>query len=528
MRQLTFIILLLFVINYSGLAQNTTAVDVQHYKFALTLSDHTDVIEGTATVTLKFLETTSTITLDLGSVDSTGKGMKVSEVKDGVQTLAFTQQHDKLVITTGQKKKGDSAVLVIQYKGIPADALVIAKNLFGKRTFFGDNWPNRAHFWLPCNDIPADKATLEFLVTAPAHYSIVSNGIKIGETLLNDSTKRTHWREDVPLPTKVMVIGAADFAISEPVYAGTVPVTSWIYQEDMEAGFHDYTKARDILQFFDQYIGPYGYKKLANVQSKTIFGGMENAGAIFYFERSVTGKGGVDDLLAHEIAHQWFGDMVTENNFKHVWLSEGFATYFTDLYVASVSGADSMHRRMHNERSRVIEFVKNTTAPVIDTTCDYFKLLSPSSYQKGAWILHMLRMKTGDAMFQKIIRAYYKKFAGANASSEDFITVAETVSRQKLQSFFKQWLYQPGLPVVDIKWDYHPSSKKLIVNIGQQQAALFSFPLEIEVQSGNKKIRKTIHVINRKTLVAFDMPEKVTALIPDPGYKLLWEQAASL
>jgi aminopeptidase N len=263
------------------------------------------------------------------------------------------------------------------------------------------------------------------------------------------------------------------------------------------------------------------------VQSKTIFGGMENAGAIFYFEKSVTGHGGIDDLLAHEIAHQWFGDMVTETNFKHVWLSEGFATYLTDLYVESKNGTDSLHRRLANERNTVIDFMARTTAPVIDTASDYFKLLSPNSYQKGGWVLHMLRMMVGDAVFKNIIREQYKKFAGSNASTEDFIATAQRVSHKNLQLFFKQWLYQPGIPVVGIAWEYRSRSKKLIVSIEQQQPGLFTFPIELQLTVGNKKMLKTVQVQNRKTLVAFSVNEKVTELIADPNFKLLWQQVSA-
>ena len=527
MRQFLLTLHLLFIVNFLCTAQNNTPVDVQHYKFELTLSDKTDTIIGTATIELKFLINTKSISLDLGSIDTSGKGMLVSAITVGAENIPFEHTSNKLNLILGTAKAGDNITLVIHYKGIPADGLIIGKSMFKKRTFFADNWPDRAHYWLPCNDIPADKASVEFVVTAPAHYSVISNGLKAEEQRLHDSTKVTHWKEDVPLPTKVMIIGAADFAVSDATYAGTIPVTSWIYQEDKTQGFHDYKNARDILQYFINYIGPYGYKKLANVQSKTIFGGMENAGAIFYFERSVSGHGGIDDLLAHEIAHQWFGDMVTETNFKHLWLSEGFATYLTDLYIESKNGKDSMHRRLSDERDKVIDFAATHTTPVIDTNSNYKELLNASSYQKGAWVLHMLRMMVGDMVFKKIIREQYKKFAGRNASSEDFIATAEKVSHKNLQLFFKQWLYQPGVPVVAIAWEYRPASKKLIVSIEQQQPGLFSFPIELLLTGSNTKITKTVTVYNRKTLVAFSVNEKITGLIADPDYKLLWQQAGN-
>lgn len=526
---LLLLILLSVIVNFNSIAQNTTAIDVQHYKFELTLTDNTDTIKGTATISVKFLQRTQSITLDLGNINSSGKGMQVINVIVEGKIASYTHNNDKLQVQLPvMEKAGDSQMVAIQYKGIPADGLIISKNLFNKRTFFGDNWPNRAHFWLPCNDIPADKASLEFIITVPSHYSIVSNGIQTGEHLINDSLKLTHWKEDVPLPTKVMVIGAADFAVSDAGYAGTIPVTSWVYNEDKEQGFHDYEKAKEILQYFISYIGPYGYKKLANVQSKTIFGGMENAGAIFYFEGSVTGNGKVEDLLAHEIAHQWFGDMVTETNFKHLWLSEGFATYLTDVYIESVYGTDSLHRRLIKERNGVIAFANKSIAPVVDTSSDYMQLLNANSYQKGAWILHMLRNNVGDAVFKNIIREQYKKFAGSNASSEDFIATAEKVSHKNLQPFFKQWLYKPGIPVIATAWKYNAAAKKIVITVAQQQAGLFNFPMEFLVVTDKGSFLKMVTTKKKATAVSFLIKGKPVQVVPDPNCKLLWQAAVKL
>jgi aminopeptidase N len=519
--------LFLFVLN-SLHAQNNTAIDVQHYQFNLGLTDHSDTIKGTAVIDLKMLKRTTVLSFDLANINEDGKGMDVLNVHVDDKDIAFIHSHDKLLIDLpAALKPGDDQNLVIQYQGIPSDGLIISKSIYNKRTFFGDNWPNRAHYWLPCNDIPSDKASLEFIITAPEHYSIVSNGLQTEERFINDSIKLTHWKEDMPLPTKLMVIGAADFAVSEARYAGNIPVTSWVYAEDKEKGFNDYANAKDILQYYSNYIGPYGYKKLANVQSKIKFGGMENAGAIFYYEQSVTGEGKIEDLLAHEIAHQWFGDMVTETNFKHLWLSEGFATYFTDLYLGAKYGKDSLNHRLANERDQVIDFDKRSATAIVDTSSDYMTLLNPNSYQKGAWVLHMLHSSVGDTVFQNIIRKYYKKFAGKNASSADFIAVAENVSRKNLKPFFKQWLQQPGIPVVAINWQYSAVKKNAAIVIEQKQKQLFSFPIELLAKTSDGKLMKAVLVQKRKTIVMLSSKAAVTEIIPDPNYKLLWQPFAS-
>ncbi len=525
-----FVIIFLFAVTFWSNAQNTTNIDIQHYRFELNLSDHTDTIKGTATISLKFLKKTSSYNFDLGNIiDSNGKGMQVLNVTEAGKKLSFTHRYNKLWIQLPvPAKAGDEQTVVIQYKGIPSDGLIIGKSIFNKRTFFGDNWPNRGHYWLPCNDIPADKATLEFIITAPRHYSIVSNGIRTEERLLTDSMKLTHWREDIPLPTKVMVIGAADFAVSEPAYAGGIPITSWVYEEQKEKGFYDYGMAKDVLQFLIDYIGPFPYKKLANVQSKTIFGGMENAGAIFYFENSVSGKGGLETLLAHEMAHQWFGDMVTETNFKHLWLSEGFATYMTDLYIESKYGADSLKKKLAQERSGVISFAAESNSPVIDTTADYMQLLNANSYQKGGWVLHMLRNTVGDEVFKNIIREHYKKFAGKNASSDDFIATAEMVSHKNLKPFFNQWLYKPGLPFLATTWKYNAVKKNVVITIEQKQSVLFLFPIELMIKDQGGEMIRTATVQKRKTTLTFPVKWEVKEIIPDPNCKLLWQPYQTL
>jgi aminopeptidase N len=522
LKWLLVTVLLFFVFSFSICAQNNTNIDVTHYRFDLTISDNSDTLYGIAVINFTCLKNSSSVNFDLGTVDSSGKGMQVIAVTGAERKLPFHHHNNKLLIQLPKPlKMGDSMKLLVHYKGIPADGLIIGQNSFNKRTFFGDNWPNRAHYWLPCNDIPADKASLEFIITAPAHYSIVSNGIKLDEHLINDSTKLTHWKEDVPLPTKVMVFGAADFAVSDAAYAGDIPVTSWVFAQ--EKTFYDYVLARDILQFYINYIGPYGYKKLANVQSKTRFGGMENAGAIFYFEESVSARDHLEDLLAHEIAHQWFGDMVTETDFKHLWLSEGFATYMTNLYTENRYGRDSMNKKLIDQRNNVIAFAAEYTVPVIDTTADYMKLLNANSYQKGGWVLHMLRGLVGDEVFKNIIREQYRKFAGKNSSTEDFIATAETVSKQNLQSFFEQWLYKPGLPVLAITWTYNERKKKAVIIVEQKQDGLFSFPLELLINTGDGKELKKLTIKKRRSKMTVRVNAPVTGIITDPNYKLLWK-----
>ena len=229
-------------------------------------------------------------------------------------------------------------------------------------------------------------------------------------------------------------------------------------------GFYDYAQAKEILEYYISHVGPYGYKKLANVQSKTRFGGLENANTIFYAENSVTGTRKNEGLLAHEIAHQWFGNMATEKSFGHLWLSEGFATYFTILYFENKYGKDTAMKMLKEDREQIIAYSKESINQLlILTETDYMKLLNVNSYQKGGWILHMLRCELGDSVFWRSIRKYYATYAGGVAGTRDLQKVFENVSGKNLKHFFDQWLYTAGQPELDNNMEIRCNRKVIIL-----------------------------------------------------------------
>jgi len=523
-KYITFFILSsLFIANAFPQAQPDTSIDVQHYCFKLDLNDSNNNIKGEATVTVKFLQDAQQLKLDLVKQRGDDKGMLVTSVTSNGKQLAFSQDSQHLVIQT-PVVAGQVSSFAISYNGVPADGLIIATNLYKHRTFFGDNWPNRAHNWLPCKDHLSDKASVEFIVAAPEHYQVVSNGVQTEETNLPLHRRLTHWVSEAELPMKVAVIGVADFAVNYTGNVNDIPVYSWVYPEDRDTGFATYAMAKNILSFYINHIGPYAYKKLANVQSKTIFGGMENASAIFYFEKSVSSPG-AEALMAHEIAHQWFGNTVTEKNWQHLWLSEGFATYMTHLYHENKYGVDSFNSRLAIDRKAIIAFSKKRNTPIVDTTFgnDMMQLLNAYSYQKGGWVLHMLRRKLGDTTFWRGIRAYYAQYAGKNANTEDLQKVFENISGQNLSPFFKQWLYTPGQPKLAIEWKYDAAKKAVNITIEQEQNTLFAFPLEVGIVDGAAQAIKTIDLSNKRTLIEVPVTGKPSAIIIDPNVNLLFD-----
>jgi aminopeptidase N len=500
-------------------------IDVQHYRFQLELNDSTDVIRGQSRVDFIFTEAEpGEVVLDLVDRQEKG-GMKVLSVKAGEEDVPFRQSDEQLILEVGGLKSLELKMsLLITYEGIPADGLVISKNKYGDRTFFGDNWPNRAHHWLPVVDHPADKATCEFLVTAPEHYQVVANGALQELSSLPGGRRLTHWRSQVILPTKVMVIGVARFAVQQVGDYKGVPVSSWVYPQNREAGFYDYALAKPVLEFMEKKIGPYPYAKLANVQSTTRYGGMENASNIFYSENSITGKRDCERLIAHEIAHQWYGNSASEREWAHIWLSEGFATYFTHLYIEEKYGRKIMIQDLLRDRARVLTFHKLAPRPIVDTTVqDLNELLNPNSYQKGAWVLHMLRHVVGEEAFWKGIRVYYQRFRLGNALTADFQQTMEEVSGKKLDWFFQQWIFQAGHPKYQLSWEVKKGTLKLQVE--QQQEALFSMPLDIAIYLKDNDMPRfeTIELNDRSGSFEFPVEKEVEKVVLDPGQWVLKE-----
>jgi len=526
MKHQLFLLTILFQ-TLSSFSQSN--IDVLHYKFELTLNDKSDTIYGLAQIKMKFLQASSSFSIDLRCQNKQGKGMRVENISSAQASLikTYTAENDKLNIALSkQVNVNDSIIFSIRYHGIPADGLIISKNKYGDRTFFADNWPNRAHNWIPCKDEPDDKATFEFAVTAPSEYGVISNGKLEEEKKLADNKKLTHWKEDVALPTKVMVIGVAKFAVKQYQNSPAgIPVSAWTYPQDSVQGFQNYSPAPAIVKFYSDYVGPYPYNKLANVQSKTKFGGMENASAIFYNEESAEETEPIEDLLAHEIAHQWFGDMATEKSFPHLWLSEGFATYLTDIYLESKYGTDSMNKHLKEERKKVIDFTNFSRKPVVDSVSSLMKLLSPNSYERGAWVLHMLRRQIGDSSFQTLIKKYYDRYKGGNANTEDFREMAEEVTGKNLERFFKQWLHTPGIPQLNMQWKYDETMGELLVTVSQTQEEVFEFPLQFEIESEVQKAKTVTVQINKKTeSFKFKVNKRPFRFIIDPNTSLLFEE----
>lgn len=484
-RKILFV--LVFTFSSLGHAQlfnsQKDIVDVIKYQFHIQLSDSTNFISVKAKEAIFLKKKVDSFYLQLKTLKNNGKGMTVSSIKNQFgKDLRFVHKNDQLVIyNPGDWIANDHVKLEIQYAGIPEDGLYISNNMYNQKTFFGDNWPNRAQNWLPVIDHPSDKALVEFFITAPSHYEIIASGRLISKDSTEIDQNLFHFKTNQALPTKVMVLGAADFKIKELDTIKGIPVSSWIYKENDVKAFDDYKPAVDVLKFYDSLIGPYPYEKLANVQSKTRFGGMENAGNIFYYEESANGKNQVEALVAHEVAHQWFGDSVTEKEWRDIWISEGFATYLTDVYLEYKYGKEKLRERMLMEREKVIRYAANENVkPIVyDESENLFKLLNRNSYEKGAWVLHMLRNKIGDKYFFDALRSFYEENKNKNVNTDDFIEISSSISKMDLKVFFDQWLYRASIPKIRLNWKIDDS--RLIIDV-QQLDDIYDITLPILIR----------------------------------------------
>ncbi|MCD4711508.1 MAG: hypothetical protein K8R52_11745 [Bacteroidales bacterium] len=500
------------------------AIDVLSYRFEIDLNDTTNLIRGIADIDVAFRKDVDQFQLDLTNRLADSTGMKVEQITENGREALFVHQDNRITLTIPKALKGTQRNYRIIYSGIPTDGLIISKNKFGDRTFFGDNWPNRGHHWLPLVDHPSDKAMAEFIVSAPDHYRVVAVGKNISEKR-EAGRVISYWKTSVPLSTKLMVVGVSPFEVEHMQSQSGVPVSTWVYPQNREEGFFDYSIATRPLDFFESYIAPYPYTKLANVQSKTVYGGMENASCIFYHERTVNGKQNHEILFTHEIAHQWFGDAVSELDWHHIWLSEGFATYLTDIYIEQTQGRDAFVASMLDEKGQVLRYSRRRLAPIVDTTLPVsIRLLNKNSYEKAGWVLHMLRHDMGDQLFQECVRTFYEKFKFSNALTEDFQAVAESVAGKNYDDFFRQWFYQAGHPVLSSSFTQKGNKMKLTIR-QHQEHYVFQFPLEVEIKNrSGKSIRKMLTINASEQSFTVELPfENPGEIVFDPQTWLLYE-----
>ncbi|KAF0149256.1 MAG: metallopeptidase [Ignavibacteria bacterium] len=417
-------------------------IDVLHYSIQLKISDTSSEISASTEITFKAVT-------DLRELKFNLKDLQVSMCMINNQQLLF--EHGNGILTIHLQEiitKYTIHKIFIEYNGEPKTGLFIGKNKYKNFAAFSDNWANYASSWFPSIDHPSDKASVSFFVTVPKKYEVICNGDLVERILVENEKVKYVYNIKEPIPTYCMVVGVCDFAITKTKTKSGIPVYYYTYPEDSLNAVKGFNRAADMLTFYEEIIGTFPFSRLSIVQSSTAFGGMENSSVIFFAEKSssFTGEKDNEETVAHEIAHQWFGDALTMSDWSEIWLSEGFATYFTALYFEARDGKERFERIMNSYKNT---YRQNTNWKTPILYKDYKRiseLLNVETYQKAALFLHELRQKIGDKDFFKSIKKYYSKYLHSNVTTKDFKKIVESVSGKNLDSLFAHWLYFPGLP----------------------------------------------------------------------------------
>ena len=422
-----------------------------------------------------------------------GKGMTVTAVAAGEQSLTWQHRDDRVRITMPRAfAAGETFSFSLSFHGVPATGILIGNNKYGDRGWTSDPWPNKARNFRAVVDHPAMKAAHVTSVTAPRKYQVVSNGVMTEETDLPGDLRRTVWKQSAPISTWLMSLAVAPFAVD---YFGNyhgIALSSWVFPQEHDAGVAAFAAhTQPVLEFYMSHIGPYAYDKLAQVQANGVGGGMELASSIFYGY----GAGGAGrQLIAHEMAHQYFGDAVTEADWDHVWLSEGFATYFALLHQEFADGHDAFVDGVRRSKTQAVNYALNnpTSTIVHNNLADISKVIANNAqiYQGGAQVLHNIRGVVGTQTFWDGIRTYYTRYMNGTARTEDFRRAMEEACQRAasrcptagrdLSWLFSQLLNRGGALQVTGTWTYNASAKQIQISLDQlQTTGLYRMPIEV-------------------------------------------------
>ncbi len=505
-----------------------------HYDVNLEFNDQlSEISKAGVEVSLEVLrQGVNKIDFDFGE-------LPVESVLVNGTTARFERTSETLdVMLTAPARPGDRLQVTINYHGRPKDGLVFSNDKDGHPSATGDNWPNRVHYWIPSLDHPSAKATVSFTISAPQRYEVTANGKFV---TLTGNAVTSHWKYDEakPIPAYCMIVAINQGVI---INAPDKSVTNLIYhvpQRDREYASKGFSSAASSLAFFNQTVAPYPYENLTLIVGATRFGGMENSSAIVFtstlFDPRPNDKmsarfgipARIEEVVAHEIAHQWFGDSVTESTWADLWLSEGFATYFAGLFVEKYEGDAAFREYMHEAAERYFRYEQQTNLPIHDTaTTDLMRLLNPNNYEKGAWVLHMLRRQLGDDAFFKGIRSYYLTHREANASTEDLRNALEKSSGKNLKEFFARWIYGSGHPRYELGWSSmeRRAATSVVIRLNQvQEGEAFLDPVSVEFTVNGKAERRTIYPKDKSTTITIQLPANPTAVKIDPDDTLLKE-----
>jgi aminopeptidase N len=459
--------------------------------------------------------------LALDAVDLDVKSAAVNGKK-----TAFRAVGDKLTLKLAKPlKEGDRAQVSISYSAKPRKGMYFVspdKHYPDKKP---EVWTQgetvEASHWFPCIDHPLVKFSSEITVIVPEGYTAISNGRLVKTE--KGKKWRYHWSESNPHPAYLTSIVAGRYTeINEGSLYYYVP------PEMAHDAKRSFDRTGDMVKFFEEYLGTkYPYEKYSQVCVQDfVYGGMENSSCTTLTLDTLHDKKAhvdytSDYLVAHELAHQWFGDLVTCRDWQHIWLNEGFATYCESLYWEASRGTDEFHYYVMQTADDYLEeaasrYVRPIVAKVYKHPDDLF---DRHSYEKGGCVLHMLRSHVGDAHFRRALKIYLQRFANSTAETDDLRKVFELETGKSLQQFFDQWVYREGHP--DLKVEFLQSGKTAKIKIEQAQAEPFSFALEVKMAFARGAKTYTLEISGKESAFQIPVEGDVEWFSVDPEFKIL-------
>lgn len=398
------------------------------------------------------------------------------------------------------------------------------------------SWPEKAHHWFPCFDFPNDKVTNELFAEVDSHYKVLSNGRLVSRTENKKSNTVTyHWFQEKPHPTCLIMMAAGPYEVIEDSL-GTLPVSYWVYEEDVPDAKRIFKKTPSVIAFFNKTFGfDYPWAKYDQVCLAGIGGGLENTSATALGDRTIRDAVyerdfPIFDLIVHELAHQWWGDTVTERTWSHVWLSESFATYSEYLYKYHDEGPAEAAVELLGKKNRYLWEAKNRyMRPLVFNRYNTpWNIMDGHSYPKGAVILHMLRFVMGDKPFFRSLSHFLHKHAFGVADTHDFKTAIKEAAGQNVDWFFDQWFFKPGHPVFDIKYRWVKNKKKIVLTITQMQDTakgipVYKLPVIIGIVTPGEKYSKKIWLNKKEDVFELAAEQKPQLVRFDEGNHLLKE-----
>ena len=395
--------------------------------------------------------------------------------------------------------------------------------------------PATAHTWWPCKDDPSDKATATIAITVPDSLSVVSNGAPVGESAPAPGLRRSVWRERHPIATYLVSIAVSNYVTWReacPCAAGEVPLSGHVFPQDEAGARLALAPTCDMLRFLEELAGPYPFADEKYAQVGFRWGGaMENQTATSLGQFVFTGDGHPSVVL-HELAHQWFGNLVTPTRWSDIWLSEGFARYAEALWLERTAGRAALFTEMRrigplrHPELFAADGILTDPAPILPNLL---------VYDKGAWVLHQLRWQMGDAPFFRFVRAWTTDPARAygNATTADLVAAASAAAGADLAPFLAPWLDTAAVPELAWQATAQPLAggrTRLTVRLAQRQATLFllDVPLRILTDAGPHDLRAALRGRGGEFVWTLDgrLADPARDVLIDPDGWLLWRPAA--